>query len=68
MEYSYKVIIFQASCRKVKWFPTKIVVNLIENVFKVKILGCEHLSGESKANLIMDTLTKSELNIEHLRG
>ena len=37
MEYSYKVIIFQASCRKVKGFPTKIVVNLIENVFKVKI-------------------------------
>ena len=27
-------------------------------------IGC----GESKANLIMDTLTKSELNIEHLRG
>ena len=38
MEYSYKVIIFQASCRKVKGFPTKIVVNLIENHFKVKIL------------------------------
>ena len=35
MEYSYKDIIFQASCRKVKGFPTKIVVNLIENVFKV---------------------------------
>ena len=31
-------------------------------------IGCEHLSGESKANLIMDTLTKAELNIEHLRG
>ena len=31
-------------------------------------IGCENLSGESKANLIMDTLTKSELNIEHLRG
>ena len=38
MEYSYKVIIFQASCRKVRGFPTKIVVNLIENHFKVKIL------------------------------
>ena len=37
MEYSYTVIIFQASCRKVKGFPTKIVVNFIENVFKVKI-------------------------------
>ena len=37
MEYSYKVIIFQASCRKVRGFPTKIVVNLIENHFKVKI-------------------------------
>ena len=30
-------------------------------------IGCEHLSGESKANLIMDTLTKAELNIENLR-
>ena len=27
-------------------------------------IGCENLSGESKANLIMDTLTKAELNIE----
>ena len=31
-------------------------------------IGCENLSGESKANFIMDTLTKSELNIKHLRG
>ena len=33
----YKVIILQASCRKVGRFPTKIVVNLIEIHFKVKI-------------------------------
>ena len=32
----YKVIICQASCRKVRGFPTKIVVNLIENRFEVK--------------------------------
>ena len=31
-------------------------------------IECEHLSGESKANLIMDILTKAELNIENLRG
>ena len=30
-------------------------------------IGCENLSGESKANLIMDTLTKTELNFENLR-
>ena len=28
MGYPYKVIILQASCRKVRGFPTKIVVNL----------------------------------------
>ena len=28
------------------------------------LIGCENLSGETKANLIMDTLTKSGLNIE----
>ena len=32
------------------------------------LIGCENLSGESKANLIMDTLTKAELNIEIVRG
>ena len=31
-------------------------------------IECENLSRESKANFIMDTLTKAELNIEHLRG
>ena len=37
--------------------------NCITEKFK-SFIGCEHLSGESKANLIMDTLTKAELNIE----
>ena len=31
-------------------------------------IGCENRSGESKANLIMDTLTKDKLNIENVRG
>ena len=31
-------------------------------------IGFENISGESKANLIMDTLTKAELNIENIRG
>ena len=26
------------------------------------LIGCENLSGESKANLIMDTLTKANVN------
>ena len=34
----YQVIIFQAICRKVRWFPSTIIVNFIENSFKVKIL------------------------------
>ena len=37
MGYPFKVTIFQASCRKVKGYPTKIVINLIENHFKVTI-------------------------------
>ena len=31
-------------------------------------IECENFSGESKANLIMDTLTKAELNNENVRG
>ena len=30
-------------------------------------IGCENISVESKAKLIMDTLTKAEFNIENLR-
>ena len=37
MGYPYKVIIFQTSCRNVKGFLSKIVFNLIENRFQVKI-------------------------------
>ena len=29
---------------------------------------CEHISGESRANLIMDTLTKAELNLKIIRN
>ena len=34
----------------------------------IYFIECENISGESRANLIMDTLTKAELNLEHLRG
>ena len=34
----------------------------------ISFIECENLSGESIANLIMDTLTKAELNLENLRG
>ena len=31
-------MIFQASCLKVRRFPSKMIVNFIENSFKIKIL------------------------------
>ena len=34
----------------------------------ISLIECENLSGESIANLIKDTLTKAEFDIEHLRG
>ena len=34
----------------------------------ISLIECENLSGESIANLIMDTLTKAELNLVNLRG
>ena len=34
----------------------------------IYVIECEHLSGESIDNLIMDTPTKAELNLENLRG
>ena len=33
----------------------------------ISFIECENLSGESIDNLIMDTLTKVELNLENLR-
>ena len=32
------------------------------------LIECENLSGESIDNLIMDTITKAEFNLENLRG
>ena len=34
----------------------------------ISFIECENISGESRANLIIDTLTKAELNLENLSG
>ena len=34
----------------------------------ISFIECENIIGESRANLIMDTLIKAELNLENLRG
>ena len=39
---------------------------ITENI--ISFIECENLSGESIANFIKDTLTKSEFNLENLRG
>ena len=47
----YKVTKFQASCRKVRGYPTNILVNLIENNFKVTISQC-NISYNCNVNII----------------
>ena len=46
----------------IRYFDSKCITEKI-----ISFIGCENLSGESIANLIMDTLTKVELNLKNLR-
>ena len=46
----------------IKYFESKCITGKF--TFFIK---CENLSGESIANLIMDTLNKVELNLENVR-
>ena len=46
----------------IRYFDSKYITEKF-----ISFIECENISGESIANLIMDTLTKVELNLENLR-
>ena len=46
----------------IRYFDSKCITEKF-----ISVIECENISGESIANLIMDTLTKVELNLENLR-
>ena len=46
----------------IRYFGSKCITDKF-----ISFIECENRSGESIANLIMDTLTKAELNLEYLR-